>query len=300
MSGIKTINRQSTNINNKLCRSRNLVEYYVETSQLPPTGHDIVNSLKRKEQEQKIETKELTCIQIPLWKYSSNHAFTGAIVNMPRIKDETKGRFKEWATETRININLWDITDSTRQVELLKFTMGITSCMHLITGNDIELVLDQIQTKLLVPDHKLSIRQPILSHYTTMKEYERACHYYIKRQLSGTKLTKKDLEQQFHSIYEAGLSRKTQTEMVLEKIAIEDLIQRYRDLEEILLKDLERRERNQTNKGGSRSENNKKYCSYHKTNSHNTADCNTKNKPNQNQPIKSHKYSEREREVPKN
>ncbi|OAG32963.1 hypothetical protein NEIG_01536 [Nematocida sp. ERTm5] len=43
MSGIKIINKQSTNINNKLCRSRNLVEYYVETSQLPPTGHDTKN-----------------------------------------------------------------------------------------------------------------------------------------------------------------------------------------------------------------------------------------------------------------
>ncbi|KAI5146405.1 hypothetical protein NEPAR04_2599 [Nematocida parisii] len=41
MSGIIPIKKQSININYKLCRSRNLVEYYIETSQLPPTGHDI-------------------------------------------------------------------------------------------------------------------------------------------------------------------------------------------------------------------------------------------------------------------
>ncbi|EIJ87747.1 uncharacterized protein NEPG_01928 [Nematocida parisii ERTm1] len=39
MSGSIPIKKQSININNKLCRSRNLVEYYTETSQLPPTGH---------------------------------------------------------------------------------------------------------------------------------------------------------------------------------------------------------------------------------------------------------------------
>ncbi|KAI5154613.1 hypothetical protein NEPAR06_1244, partial [Nematocida parisii] len=39
------IKKQSTNINYKLCRSRNLVEYYTETSQLPPTGHHSISPL---------------------------------------------------------------------------------------------------------------------------------------------------------------------------------------------------------------------------------------------------------------
>ncbi|KAI5142225.1 hypothetical protein NEPAR04_1471 [Nematocida parisii] len=40
MSGSIPIEKQSTNINYKLCRSRNLVEYYTETLQSPPTGYD--------------------------------------------------------------------------------------------------------------------------------------------------------------------------------------------------------------------------------------------------------------------
>ncbi|KAI5141212.1 hypothetical protein NEPAR04_0782 [Nematocida parisii] len=40
MSESIPIKKQSTNINYKLFRSRNLVEYYIETSQLPLTGHD--------------------------------------------------------------------------------------------------------------------------------------------------------------------------------------------------------------------------------------------------------------------